>query len=98
MKSDSWRLKLLTVTDLYLVANVHDTLDWLASKRGFSVFDLKDTFYQMELDLNSKDCAANRTVLKVLQFSPITQRIENFLGTFQRIFNTVLGNKKGNNV
>lgn len=43
--SDFRRLNDVTIPDSYPMENVRDTLDWLATKRVFSVFDLRDGFY-----------------------------------------------------
>lgn len=96
--SDFSKLNDLTVTHSYLMENVQDTLDWLASKRIFSVFDLKDGFYRAEMDPSSKACAAIRTVLRLLQFTWLSQVLKNSSGTFQRIINMILGDRKGRGV
>lgn len=59
--SDFRRLNDLTITDSYPMENVRNTLDWLASKKVLSVFDLKDGFYQVELDPSSKACMHSNT-------------------------------------
>lgn len=96
--SDFRRLNDLTVTDSYRMENVRDTLNWLATKRVFSVFDLKDGFYQVELHPDSKACTAIRTVLGLLQFTRLPQGLKNAPGTFQRIINMILGDRKGRDV
>ena len=64
----------------------------------FSVFDLKDEFYQVELHPDSKQCTAIRTVLGLLQFNRLPQGLKNSPGTFQRIINIILGSRKGKDV
>ena len=93
--SDFRRLNSLTVTDSYPMENVRDTLDWLASKSVFSVFDLKDGFYQVELHPDSRACTAIRTVLGLLHYTRLPQGLKNSPGTFQRILNLLLGDRKG---
>jgi len=48
--SDFRRLNDMTVTDVYPIEDMKATLEWLASKNIYSVFDLKDGFYQIVLD------------------------------------------------
>lgn len=96
--SDFRKLNDLTITDSYPMENVRDTLDWLATKRTFSVFDLKDGFYQVELDPASRECTAIRTVLGLLQYTRLPQGLKNSPGTFQRIVNVILGDRKGRDV
>ena len=96
--SDFRRLNDPTITDSYPMENVRDTLDWLATKRVFPVFDLKEVFYQVELDPTSKQCTTIRTVLGLLQFTRLPQGLKNSPGTFQRILNMNLGDRKGKDV
>ena len=96
--SDFRRLNDLTITDSYPMENVRNTLDWLATKRVFSVFDVKDGFYQVELHPDSKQCTAIRTVLGLFQFTRLPQGLKNSPGTFQRIINIILGSRKGKDV
>lgn len=96
--SDFRRLNDLTITDSYPMENVRDTLDWLATKRVFSIFDLKDGFYQVELDPCSKECTAIRTVLGLLQFTRLPKGLKNSPRTFQRILIMILGSRKGKDV
>ena len=96
--SDFRRLNSLTVSESYPMANVRDTLDWLASKRIFSVFDLKDGVYQVDLHPDSRACPAIRTVLGLLHYTRLPQGLKNSPGTFQRIINFILGDRKRKDV
>ena len=96
--SDFRRLKDLTITDSYPMENVRDTLDWLATKKVFSVFDLKERFYQVKLHLDSNASTAIRTLLGLLQFRRLPQGLKNSPGTFQIIVNRILGVRKGKDV
>ncbi len=87
-----------TVTDSYPMEDVRETLDWLATKKIFSTFDLKDGFFQVELEEYSKPITAIRTVLGLLQYTRLPQGLKNSPGTFQRIVNTILGDRKGRDV
>lgn len=43
--SDLRKLNSQTVSDKYPMKGVKETLDWLASKRIFTTFDLKDGYF-----------------------------------------------------
>lgn len=43
-----------TVSDKYRMEKVKEILDWLASKRIFTTFDLKNGYFQVELDESSR--------------------------------------------
>lgn len=64
----------------------------------FSVFDLKDGFYQVELHPDSRKCTAIRTVVGLLQYTRLPMGTKNASGTFQRIVNKILADKKGQEV
>eukprot|EP00171_Calliarthron_tuberculosum_P002219 IDg2219t1 len=96
--TDFRSLNNVTVTDAYPMEDVRDTIDWLARKRIFSAFDLKDGFYQVELDEESKPLTAVRTVIGLLQYTRLPQGLKNSPGTFQRIVNLIQGDRKGRDV
>ena len=52
----------------------------------------------MELDPSSKECTAIRTVIGLLQFTRLPQELKSSPGTFQRILNMILGNRKSRDV
>ena len=86
------------VPDSYPMEDMRQVLDWLGSKKIFSTFDLKDAFYQVELEDHSKPVTAIRTVVGLLQYTRLPQGMKNAPGTLQRILNVVLGDRKGHDV
>jgi hypothetical protein len=56
--TDFRRLNTVTVTDTYPMEDVRETLDWLARKKIFSTFDLKDGFFQVLLAKESRPLTA----------------------------------------
>lgn len=96
--SDFRRLNALTVTESYPMENVRETLDWLATKKVFSTFDIKDGFYNVELAPESRACTAIRTCLGLLQYTRLPMGLKNSPGMFQRILNRILGPRKGKDV
>lgn len=87
-----------TVTDSYPMEDMRQVLDWLGSKKIFSTFDLKDAFYQVELEDHSKPLTALRTVIGLLQYTRLPQGMKNAPDTLQRVLNVVLGDRKGRDV
>ena len=87
-----------TVSDQYSMEGVKENLDWLVSKNDFSTFDLKDGYFQVELDVASRQYTAVRTVVGLLQYCRLPMGMKNSPGVFQRIVNRVLGNFKGKSV
>ena len=96
--SDFRALNDATVTDSYPMEDMRHVLDWLSSKKVLSTFDLKDAFYQVELEDSSKQPTAIRTVVGLLQYTRLPQGMKNSSVTLQRIINTVLGDRKGQDV
>ncbi len=93
--SDFRALNNARVTDSYPMEDVREALGWLGNTKIFSTFDLKDGFFQVELEPDSKPYTAIRTVLGLLQYTRLPQGLKNSPGTFQRIVNTILGDRKG---
>lgn len=82
MTSEFRRTKNLIVADFYSTEIVKDILDWLRSKRIFSVFDLDDGFFQVERLLALKDYRATYTVLGLLQCKGIPKCLKISSKTF----------------
>ena len=55
---------------------VRATLDWLGGKQLFSTFDLKDGFFQVKLSEKSRPLTAVRTVVGLLQYTRLPQRLK----------------------
>ena len=96
--SDFRRLNELTESDVYPMEDMKATIDWLSSKKIYSVFDLKDGFFQVELAVESRPLTAVRTVLGLFQYTRLPMGLKNSPATFQRVVNEVLGDLKGQNV
>ena len=96
--SDFRALNDATITDSYPMEDMRQVLDWLGSKKVLSTFDLKDAFYQVELEDHSKPLTAIRTVVGLLQYTRLPQGMKNSSVTLQRIINIVLGDRKEQDV
>ena len=89
--SDFRELNALTVRDTHPMEDVRATLDWMASKTIFSTFNLKDGFFQIELDEESRNFTAIRIVLGLLRYLRLRQGLKNLPAVFQRVVNVILG-------
>ena len=96
--SDYRVLNSFTIGDQYPMEGVKETLDWLGTKKYFSLFDLKDSFYQVLLAKNSRAFTAVRTVLGLLQYTRLPQGMKSSAAVLQRIVNQVLAKCKGQSV
>lgn len=96
--SDFGALNDATATDSYPMEDMRHVLDWLSSKKVLSTFDLKDAFYHVELEGRSKQPTAIKTVVRLLQYTRLPQGMKNSSETLQKIINTVLGDRKGQDV
>ena len=93
--SDFRGLNAVTVSDSYPMEDVRATLDWMETKSVFSVFDLKDVFFQVELAEGSRDYTAIRTVIGLLRYMRLPQGLKHSPAVFQRTVNAILGGRKG---
>ena len=96
--SDFRALNSCTVSDAYPMEGVKESLDSVSSKKLFTNFDLKDGYFQVALEDDSKPLTAVRTVLGLFQYCRLPMGLKNSRAVFQRSVNTVLGNLKGRNV
>ncbi len=85
----------MTETDVYPMEDMKTTLDWLSSKKLYSTLDLKDGFFQVPLEEDSRPLTAIRTVCGLFQYTRLPQGLKNSPATFQRIVNEILGDLKG---
>lgn len=58
-------------------------------------FNLKDGIFQGKFHPASRECTAIGTVFGLLQYKKLPQEPKKSPGTFQRILNSILGDRKG---
>ena len=75
-----------------------ETSDWLGGKKAFSTFDLKDGYFQVQLNEASRPLTAVRTVSGSYQYKRLPQGLKNSPAVFQPIVNATLGSLKGRSV
>lgn len=76
-------LNAATVTDTCPMKYVRNKLDWLGAKKVFSTFNLKHSFFQVELDDSSKLLTAIRSMLRILRYTRMPMGMTISPVTFQ---------------
>lgn len=74
----------VTEMDAYFMRDAHLTLNWLISKKRYSIFDLIDDFIQVVLDDVSRPLRAVRTVLGLQYDTMLPRGLKTLHSTFQR--------------
>jgi hypothetical protein len=67
----------------------------LARKRWYSVADLKDRYWNVQLAEESRNLTAVKTVVKLVQYTRMTMGLKNAGCFFQRLVNNVYIGLKG---
>lgn len=87
--SDFRRLNSMTVGDAYPTEDAKQLVAWLATKRIFSVMDVRDGFWNCQMDEASRHLTAVRTVLGLIQYRMMPMGLKNSSAHFQRLINNV---------
>lgn len=87
-------LNSVTESYVYPMEDLRTSLDWLSSKKVYSTIDLKDGFYQVWLDKESRPMTAVRTVIGLFQYFKLPMGLKNSSATFQGLINEILGDLK----
>jgi hypothetical protein len=96
--TDFRRLNDVTTADPYPMENMSAAIEWLASRTIFSVVDLKQGFFQIDLEPQSRPLTAARTCLGLLQYRRLPQGLKKSPAVFQRAVNKILGDMRGQEV
>ena len=91
---DFRELNAVTIRDVYPIPRIDDTLDQLQHAKYFSSMDLRSGFWQIELDLASRDKTAFISHAGLFQFRVMPFGLTNAPATFQRLMDLVLGRVK----
>ena len=92
------RLNSVTTADAYPMEDMSAAIEWLAQRRIFTMVDLKQGFFQIDLAVESRPLTAVRTVLGLLQYTRLPQGLKNSPAVCQRAVNHILGDLKGQQV
>ena len=89
---DLRKLNARTVKDAYALPRIEETLDYLAGSKWFSVLDLKSSYWQVELDEESKPLIAfTAGPLGFYECERMPFGVTNAPATFQQMMETCLG-------
>ena len=98
-KNGDWRfcidyrkLNLRTVRDVYPLPRIDDTLDALGGSAFFSALDLKNGYWQIEVDERDREKTAFVTPNGLYQFNVMPFGLCNAPSTFERLMDSVLRN------
>ena len=83
-------LNSVTVKDAYPLPRCDDVLESLGGSRYFSSLDLRQGFFQVPLEENSRQYTAFATSDGLFQFKRMAQGLTNSPATFQRLMDQVL--------
>ena len=96
-KDDTWRfcidyrkLNAVTHQDAYPLPRVDETLESLAGSTYFTTLDLASSYWQVEIDENSKEKTAFSTTRAHYKFNVMPFGLTNAPTTFQRLMECVL--------
>ena len=80
-----------TVRDQYNVPKIEDTFNYLTGANFFTIFDLKDGYYQVAMAEGDKSKTAFWCPLGFYEFNRMPQGITNAPATFQRLMERCMG-------
>src|SRR6266498_391934 len=83
---DYKKLNAIIIVDAHLLPVVNDTVDKIREKKYYTSIDLASSYWQVEVDKNSRDI----TPWGLYQFNVMPFGLTNTPATFQRLMNYVL--------
>ncbi|CAF4897831.1 unnamed protein product [Rotaria sp. Silwood1] len=87
---DYRRLNAVTERDVYPLPRIDDIIDRLAGSKFYSVFDLKQGYWQVPIAEHDKKKTAFVTTDGLFEFNVMSFGLSNAGATFQRLINSIL--------
>jgi Reverse transcriptase (RNA-dependent DNA polymerase) len=87
--SDMRHLNSMTVGDAFPTEYEKDLVAWLATKRVYSVMDVRDGYWNIRINPSARPLTAARTVMGLVQYLMMTMGLKNAAAHFQRLMNSV---------
>lgn len=87
---DYRKLNRVTVKDVYPLPRIDDTLDALGGAKWFSALDLKNGYWQIEVDSKDREKTAFVTPGGLYQFNVMPFGLCNAPATFERLMDNIL--------
>jgi hypothetical protein len=85
----------VTAGDAFPGEDIQTIVNWLAGKKWFSVADLRDGYWNVELAKESRPYTAVKTLIGPVQYTRMTMGLKNASAFFQRLVNNVYDGLKG---
>jgi hypothetical protein len=85
--SDFHALNAVAENLAYPTEDVNTIVRWLATKQVYSVADLRDGYYNVNLQEKDRHLTAVRTVLGNFEYAVMTQGLKGACDFFQKLFN-----------
>jgi hypothetical protein len=85
----------VTIGDAFPGDDIQTIVNWLPGKKWFSVADLRDGYWDVELAKESRAYTAVKTVIGLVQYTQMTMGLKNASAFFQRLVNHVYEGLKG---
>ena len=87
---DYQKLNEITIKDVYPLPRIDDTLDALGGSRLFSALDLKNGYWQVEIDERDREKTAFITPNGLYHFNVMPFGLCNAPATFERLMDSIL--------
>jgi Reverse transcriptase (RNA-dependent DNA polymerase) len=93
--ADTRAVNSVTVGDAFPGKDIQTIVNWLAGKKWYSVADLRDENWNVELANESRPYTAVKTLIGLVQYTRMTMGLKNASAFFQRLVNHVYDGLKG---
>lgn len=84
----------VTIADADQPKNLHMTPDLLVKQKIYAVFYLKNKFHQVETVKESRPLKVVKKMVKLFQYTQLSQELKTSLEIRQRIVNRILSDRK----
>jgi hypothetical protein len=95
LPADMRAVNSMTVGDAFPTEDIGMILSFLATRKWFTVADLRDGYWNVRIEPDSRYLTAVKTVIKLVQYTRMTMSLYNASAHFQRLVNKVYAGMKG---
>jgi transposase InsO family protein len=96
--ADLRALNAVTVGDAYPTEDVKEIVGWLATKRWFSVMDVRESYWNISLAPGSRELTAVKTVCGLFHYTRMTMGAKNAAAYLQRVMNVLFQDRRRKDV
>jgi hypothetical protein len=87
---DFRRLNNITQKDRYPLPLINETLSRLSKAKIYTKLDIRQAFYHIAIDPDSKELTTFRTRYRIYKYNVLWEGLTNSLATYQRYMNDML--------